>query len=221
MSKIILYMFPGACSRVTMTALEEVGVDYQDQVVNIAAGAQNSPEYLAIHRRGKVPALSVDGAMLLENVAILSWLDARFPAARLLPRLADSLASFQGLSDLAWCSSTLHPEVRQVRAPFKWTTGDPAGVQSDGLKKFAKSCDYIAPRLQAGGWWYGSDWSIVDTYVYWTYSTAGISGFSLDRYPALLAHAERVRARPAFQRAHAREVAAVQRENLAVPLETL
>ena len=35
-------------------------------------------------------------------------------------------------------------------------------------------------------------------------------------YPALLAHAQRVRARPAFQRTLARELAAVKPEQLAV-----
>ena len=36
-----------------------------------------------------------------------------------LPPAADAFAAAQSLSDLLWCSSTLHPEVRQVRAPFK------------------------------------------------------------------------------------------------------
>ena len=59
-------------------------------------------------------------------------------------------------------------------------------------------------------------WSIVDTYLNWTYSTAAIGGFPLKDYPVLLAHAERVRARPSFQRALAREVAAVKEHQLSI-----
>jgi glutathione S-transferase len=158
---------------------------------------------------------------LVENAAIVAFLDHHHPEARLLPRSDDPIAAAQGLSDLIWCSSTLHPEVRQIRAPFKWTEGDPAGVHADGLKKFAKSCEHIAHRLKNGSWWYGGDWSIVDTYLYWAYSTAVIGGFALDGYPALLAHAQKVRARPAFQRTLARELAAVKREQLAVNPATL
>jgi glutathione S-transferase len=41
-SNITLYMYPGACSRVTMTALEEIGLDYEDRTVNLDTGIQKS-----------------------------------------------------------------------------------------------------------------------------------------------------------------------------------
>ncbi len=221
MTETILYMAPGACSRVTMTALEEIGLPYKDRTLDLAAGAQTSDDYLAVNRKGKVPALVVDGQLLTENAAILAYLHRAYPGAGLLPGDGDELAVAQGLSDVIWCASTLHPEVRQVRAPFKWTLGDPAGVKEDGLAKFAKECAYIAERVGEDGWWYGDRWSIVDTYVYWAYSTARIGGFPLDKYPRLLAHAERVRARPSFQRTLARELAAVEREKLPTDPATL
>ena len=84
------------------------------------------------------------------------------------------------------------------------------------MNKFAKNCDYICERIAGDGWWYGAEWSILDTYVYWTYSTAEKGGFPLDRYPNLRAHGERVRARPSFQKTLARELAAVQRDSLPI-----
>ncbi len=221
MAEIVLYMFPGACSRVTMTALEEVGVTYEDRTVNLRADVQHSPAYLAVNRKGKVPMLSLDGETLTENAAILAFLHGRHPDAALLPRGDGPLAGATALSDLIWCSSTLHPEVRQIRAPHKLTTGDPASVQADGMQKFAKECGYISKRVSSEGWWYGADWSIVDTYLYWAYSTAAKGGFPTSDYPDLVAHAERVRARPSFQRALAREVAAVRREQLPIDAESL
>ncbi len=221
MTEMILYIAPGACSRVTMTALEEIGLVYDDRTLDLAAGAQTGDDYLAINRKGKVPALVVDGRLLTENAAILAYLHHAHPEARLLPGDGDELAAAQALSDVIWCASTLHPEVRQVRAPFKWTSGDPAGVKADGLAKLAKECAYMAERVGDDGWWYGDRWSIVDTYVYWAYSTARLGGFALEDYPRLLAHAERVRARPSFQRALARELAAVEREKLPIDPATL
>ena len=214
MANILLYMAPGSCSRVTMTALEEVGVPFEARTVDLGGGEQNGADYLALNRKGKVPMLVVAGKSLTENAAILAFLDRSHPGAKLLPRYDDPIEAAVPLSDLMWCSSTLHPEVRQVRAPQKWTLGDPSGVQADGMKKFAKSCAHIATRVGGDRWWYGAEWSIVDTYLYWTYSTAGKSGFPLNDYPALPAHAERVRARPSFQRALARELAAVEQGKL-------
>ena len=213
MKDIILFMSPGACSRVSMTALEEAGLDFEDRLIFTGSGMQNSPEYLALNRKGKVPALSVDGQVLTETPAILTYLNRQRPDARLLPG-GDAMAEAQALSDLAWCSSTLHLEVRQNRAPQKLTHDDPAGVLAAGRAKFAKSCDYIASRVSDGRWWYGRQWSIVDTYLYWCYSTAARGGFSLEGRTALAEHAERVRARPSFQRMLRRELAAGARESL-------
>ncbi len=210
MAELIVYMSPGTCSCVTMAALEEIGVPYEDRLISTRAGAQNSAEYLAVNRKGKVPALSVDGRILTENPAILAYLDEQYSEAGLLPRGDDPLVRAQGLSDMAWCSSTLHIGVRQIRNPLRLATRDPDGVHEDGLKKLAKECEYIAGRV-GDGWWYGPTWSIVDTYVYWAYSTAAVGGFPVDDYPVLTGHAERVMARPGFQRMLARERAATER----------
>lgn len=64
-------------------ALEELGLDYALRPVNIRAGAQKSPEFLALNPNGKVPVL-VDGDLVLsESAAILVHLAER--EKRLLP----------------------------------------------------------------------------------------------------------------------------------------
>ena len=70
-------------------------------------------------------------------------------------------------------------------------------------------------------WWYGEQWSIVDVYLYWVFSTAAKGAFNMEDYPALAAHAERVRARPSFQRALARERAAVTDNKLNIDASKL
>lgn len=218
---IVLYQFPGACSRVTLNALEEIGCRYRLETVNIRTGAQLSPDYLALNPKGKVPAMAFDGRVLTENAAILCALHQVHPAAGLLP-VADRLPeSFQGLSDLNWCSSTLHPIVRQVRMPAKWTIGEPEGVAADGRNKMGKECARLNERLADARWWYGDRWSIVDVYVYWAYSTAAKGGFPLESYPELLAHARRVRERPSFQRALNAETESVRTAHLDIPINLL
>lgn len=212
---ITLYQFPAACSRVTMNALEELGLSFNDICVNIRAAAQQGAEYLAVNPKGKVPALAIDGRVLTENAAILWTLHGLHPDGGLLPSSQDPLQRHEYLSDLTWCSGTMHPIVRQVRMPKKWTTGEFEGVREDGINKLTKECKSFAERVQGGRWWYGDAWSIIDTYIYWGYSTAAKGGFPLETFPALLDHAERVRSRPSFQRVLDRERAALERENIA------
>lgn len=174
--KFVLFHFPAACSRVTMNALEEIGLEFEDRCVNLRTGVQSSAEYLAVNPDARVPALAVGGRIMTENAAILFFLDRQYPHAQLLPH-----------------------------------SGDPQGVRADGIAKLTNLGRRAAERI-GGGWWYGERWSIVDTYLYWAFSTAAKGGWPLAEHPVLAEHALRVRARPAFQRALVRERAAVERE---------
>lgn len=213
---LTLFTHPGACSRVTMTALEEAGAAYEARWINLAASAQHSDDYLAFNRKGKVPALIADGVTLTENPAIISYLHDTYPDAGLLPRSASPFERAQSLSDLVWCGSMLHPMVRQIRAPQRFTKGETAGVVVDGREKLSKECKFIDRRLSEAEWWYGADWSIVDVYLFWITSNAARSGFQLSGYPAIVAHTQRVRSRPSFQRVLAYEIAAIESHGIDV-----
>jgi glutathione S-transferase len=210
---VLLYHFPSACSRVTMHALEAINADYDDVLVNFRTHSQAGPDYLAVNPKGKVPALAYEGQVLTENAAILWMLHEMHPTANLLPPSSNPLDRQRYLADLVWCSGTLHPMVRQVRMPMKWTTGDSAGVREHGIAALSKECELRIVQV-ADAWWYGDAWSIVDTYLFWAYTTAEKGGFPLDRYPVLLNHAKRVRALPSFQRVLRREQAALDRAGI-------
>lgn len=214
---IILYHSPGACSRVALNALEEIGVAFEDRPLALMRGEQKSPDYLAVNPKGKVPALLADGDLVTENAAILNFLANQHPAANLLPRTGNAAADTVGLTDLIWCSGTLHPLVRQILRPTLFSEADPAGVKQIGMDAYKAAADQMSARFRDGGWWYGANWSIVDVYLYWTYSTAALGGFPLPEYSELVAHAERVRARASFQRALAREKAAVIAHDMPLP----
>mgnify|MGYP003437640956 CR=1 FL=1 len=62
MAELTLYHAFTACSRVTMTALEQVGVPYSDHLIDFRSGEHKQPALLAINPQGKVPALAVDAA---------------------------------------------------------------------------------------------------------------------------------------------------------------
>lgn len=196
MSKATLCFFPGTCAQVTAAGLEETGTDYEMRLIDL-----RSPEavqaYRTINPNAKVPALIIDGAVLFENAAILWFLNERSPGV-LFPRTDGAVERQRQLADLIWCSSAVHPMVRQVRMPQLWTAGDPAEVAADGRAKLAVLCGKIGTRVGADGWWDPSGWTMVDTYLWWCLRNAERGGFDLGAYPDLQAYLARIEQRPSI-----------------------
>jgi glutathione S-transferase len=72
-------------ARTVRLALEEKGVDYKLEEVDILQGAGQQPGHLARHPFGKVPAFEHDGFALYEACAIARYIDDVFPGPKLQP----------------------------------------------------------------------------------------------------------------------------------------
>lgn len=209
MPTLQLHYAPGACSRVSLIALEESGAPFDAQLVRFMKGDHRSPDYLRLNPKGKVPLLVTDGRPLTENVAILSYLAHEFPERKLLPFTGDPFGDAAILSVLAWCSSGLHPLVNRLRMPqmscdLPESFARIRAMASAGLaQNFAVAEERLASRD-----WYFDDYSLVDAYLYWCWFRATGSGFDASPFPRLVAHEARVLARPAVARALAREAEA-------------
>jgi len=213
---ILLHHTPGACSRVTMTALVQIGLAFEDRPVDIFKGEQRSPAYLAVNPKGKVPTLEIDCECLTETPAIIWALAKRYPDAGLLPATGGE-PDIQGLIDLTWISNTLHILARAARVPARLTAGDPEPVRANALQQLAPILAGLAERLDQSPWWYGERWSVVDVYLDWVIGMAVGGGGAIDDKPSLVAHAARLREWPSFQGAVAREQAALDRSGIVLP----
>ena len=184
MSSIVLYHFPGACSQVTRVALDEARIDYELRLVDLGAGAQTRPEYLHVTPQGKVPAMLVDGQLLTENVALLTFIAESRPQASLFPLDSSPWAVAQRMSGLSFCSGTLHPIVRGIANPSRLTEGDGEPVRAKSRVLATKSYGYAESRLALSGWWLGQR-SIIDVYLAWPVSVAQRAGFDFSPWPTL------------------------------------
>jgi glutathione S-transferase len=208
MHDLKLYHAYTACSRVTLTALEQLGVPYADHMIDFYKGEHKQPAYLALNPQGKVPCLLVDGVAMVENLAILRWLHSAYPDAGLFPPAASAFDEARQLAALSWISSTWHPTVRAVKMPMMWTTGDVAPVREKGEQLFRPLLDRLDAELAQRQWWFGDDWSIVDAYFWWAYVNSEFGGFDLSGWQNIARHRAANEAHPAVQRALAREAAA-------------
>ncbi|MEL1251057.1 glutathione S-transferase family protein [Aurantiacibacter gilvus] len=197
-----------ACTRVTMTALEVTGAAYDLHMIDFHAGANRTPEYLALNPQGKVPCLVIDGQPLTENLAILRWLHAAYPEAKLFPAADSALDEARHLAVLGSLGSVWHPSVRAIKVPFLWTKGDPAGVKARGEEIYRGLLDQLDSELAERRWCFGDEWSIADTYYWWAYINSEFGGFDLSPWQNVARHRADNEALPQLQRALAKERAA-------------
>src|SRR3954452_9421304 len=69
-------------------ALNLKGVDYESRPVNLLDGEQRSDAYRAVNPQGLIPTLEIDGHRLTQSLAIINYLDIRFPSTPLIPSAA-------------------------------------------------------------------------------------------------------------------------------------
>jgi glutathione S-transferase len=76
--------------------LEEMGLPYRLRPVDLLVGAEHDPEFLAINPAGFIPTLQDDETIMVESIAIMEYLLARYGPSPLAPAPADpAFADYQ------------------------------------------------------------------------------------------------------------------------------
>lgn len=86
---ITLYHSPASRAFIAWWMLEELGVRFAVETIDIARGAQKSAEYLVVNPSGKVPALRDGDALVSETPAICIYLADRYGYGGLAPKIDD------------------------------------------------------------------------------------------------------------------------------------
>ena len=195
-----LYFSPGACSLASHIGLEETGAPYEIKPILLAKGQQRTEEYLKINPRGKVPALSVDGKILVENTAILTYLSRRFPEKKLLP--ADPSEEARCIGTMFWFSSIVHPSYQRAYRPERFAEGEAAqaAVKETGRKSFWANCQEIDSMFQGNDWIMGREYTLVDPYALVFYGWGARGGFPMNELRAYTAWQERMMERPTVKK---------------------
>ncbi len=200
-----LYYSPGACALASHIALEEAGADYEIQAVNLRAGEQKAPEFLAINPAGATPALVTDRGPLTQNLVIMGYVAQTYPDAKLAAN-DDSFEFGRMQAFNAFLGSSLHPAMGLLL--FRGLEGD---ARAAALETVLQKLDLVETKLLGSPWVMGANYTVADGYLS-VFSRWARQGQILDigRYPRLNAHLDAVQARPAVQRVLAAEgIAAV------------
>ncbi|MEY4851223.1 MAG: maleylacetoacetate isomerase [Pseudomonadota bacterium] len=88
-------------------ALHLKGIAHEQVAVNLLQGEQRSAAHLALNPQGLVPVLETEGAALSQSLAIIEYLDERFPQPPLLP--ADALGRARVRAAALTIAAEVHP----------------------------------------------------------------------------------------------------------------
>ncbi|MBA3550453.1 MAG: glutathione S-transferase family protein [Nannocystis sp.] len=99
---ITFYFSPMSNASRIMLSLTELGVPFETVQLDLRAGDQRKPEFLAVNPNGKVPAVVIDGTPMFESVAIQIALGERYGVEKgLWPQLGTP-AHLDALTWLVW-----------------------------------------------------------------------------------------------------------------------
>tara|TARA_R110002167_G_scaffold101404_1_gene264083 strand:+ start:305 stop:943 length:639 start_codon:yes stop_codon:yes gene_type:complete len=104
--KLFTYFRSSAAYRVRI-ALNLKGLEHEDTFVHLRRQDQRTPDYMAVNPQGLVPTLVDDGTTIGQSLAILEYLDERYPEPPLLPDSAAGRARVRQLAMIVACD--IHP----------------------------------------------------------------------------------------------------------------
>jgi glutathione S-transferase len=185
--------------------LEEVGASYERQLVNFARGEHKSDVYLKINPHGKVPALAVDGTVLTENVAILTYLARQFPHARLLPQ--SIIEEARCISIMGWFASTVHPTFARIIRPQRFAADAAAHISLKDAARdaFWDHCREIDQLLGGKTWTMGTQYTVSDPYAFFVYDQGARIKLPMHELASYAAFFKRMLERPAVCKVRALE----------------
>jgi glutathione S-transferase len=154
--------------RSVLLALEEKGVTYDVQEVNILEGAHQTPAHMARHPFSKVPAFSHDGFDLYETCAIVQYVDAAFDGPSLQPHEAKALARMHqaiGIVDAyAYPAFITNIVIPRVVVPMTGGQTDEAAVAA-AVPEARKSVEALERLVGSNAYVAGTQVSLADLHL--------------------------------------------------------
>ncbi len=203
MENLVLYGAPMSSATPVMHAFTELDVPHEFVQLDLAAGDQHKPEFVALNPNAKVPTLTVDGKPMFEAVAIMQWLGDRFGVERGQWPAAGTRERFEALSWSTWSYVTFGGTMQRfIHASSERV---PAAGHSEAQTKFAaedlqSQLALLEARLDGRSHLLGDDFSLLDLIVASVVTYATMLGVPTDDHPRVTAWLERFQARDTYKK---------------------
>jgi glutathione S-transferase len=191
--KITLYYGPQTRATAVRILLEELGAPYDLHVLNMKAGENRKPAYLAINPMGKVPAIKHGNALITELAAVFIYLADLFPKSGLAPPIDDPKRG-PYLRWLVYYGNCFEPALmdKAMKNPAAPPSQSPYGDYDTMLST-------LTTALRPGPYLLGDTFSAAD--ILWGTALAWTTMFKLvPELPEIMSYIERTNAHPTFSK---------------------
>ena len=202
MATIKLHYAPHTCALASHIVLEEVGADYDINRIDFSVAEENSPRYLAMNPKGRVPLLETAQGNLTETPAILLYLAQSYPQANLAP-LDDAFALAELQAFNSYLCSTVHVAHAHRLRGSRWAD-DPVAItamQDKVPEAVLAGFRHVEENYLRGPWVMGDQYSIADPYLFTLAQWLEADGVTLEALPRVVAHRARMLERDSVQAA--------------------
>jgi glutathione S-transferase len=203
---LVLYHHPYSRAANVLWMLEELGVEHELRFVDLLAGAHKAPELVALNPMGKLPILTDGDQVVTEVAAIGLYLADRYALGRLAPKPDDPRRA----TYLRW--SLFAPSVIEPGAMAKMTDWQTKPSQA-GWGTHEAMLEAIEVAIRGRDYLLGDSFSMADVIFGGTLRYM-LRVEMLKPTPGLTTYTERLSARPALQRADARNAAIIQERGI-------
>ena len=197
-----------------LLALEHKGLAYESQLLHFDKQEPQSPQMLKMNPRGRVPVLKDGDYVVFESVAILYYLDRKYPATPIFGRnpqeagvIMRVICEFQAYAE---------PSLQKiVQAIFADHAAEDIDALTDAMHVVGREARTIEGRLSKEAWIVGADYSALDMVIFpWIQllrralnrpaaQALGTRFLPMEvHYPALARWIHRIEALPGYQRTY-------------------
>jgi maleylacetoacetate isomerase len=184
--KLYTFFRSSASYRVRI-ALNLKGLSYEAAFVSLPNNEQRQPDYLAVNPQGRVPALDLDGTILIQSPAILEYLEEMHPEPPLLPSDPLRRAKIRALGALIACD--VHPLNNSGTLAFlKSRMGqDEAATNAWYAHWVVEGFKAVEQLIEPGPYAFGNRPTLADIYLVPQVYNARRFTVPLDAFPKILA----------------------------------
>lgn len=192
-----LYYSPGACSLSPHIALREAGLAFEPVLASTKSHKlQDGTDYYTVNPLGYVPLLELDdGTRLREGPAIVQYIADQAPMKNLAPANG-TLPRYRLQEWLTFIGTEIHKTFSPLFNPAM-----PEEGKQIFRDKLAGRFRWVDGQLAGKEYLMGDHFTVADGYLYVVTRWAKPMNIDLGGLPNLLAHQERITARPAVQEA--------------------
>jgi maleylacetoacetate isomerase len=188
-------------------ALAYKALPYESSFISLAKGEHRTAQYRRVNTQGLVPALIDDDRLITQSLAIIEYLEERYPTPPLLPEHAPDRAYVRAVSQIIACEMQPLNNLRTLTFIRSAYALDDAGVRvwyrhwiADGFSMLER---YLASESRAGRYCFGDMVTMADCCLVPQVFNARRYGCDLSPCPTVLRIFDKCMMLPAFERAQA------------------